>query len=281
MRAWLSRLSGPQAATLAYVALVSATLALSVVAWLVAERSGLGVDWTPDNAWVFLLRNTAISAIVSAVVLRYFYVQHQWKENVRREAAARIEALQARIRPHFLFNSLNTVAALIAIKPEHAERAVEDLSDLFRASLTDDPDGVSLADEIALAERYLHLEALRLGDRLVVEWDVESGSLDQVRVPRLIIQPLVENAVYHGIETRPDGGRVEVVVRDRGGWVEVVIRNPLPEDVDRKSTREGHQMALNNVSQRLSLSLGHEARLETERSDGAFITRLRLPKLQE
>jgi len=281
LRQRLSQLRGPIAATVAYVALVLTTLLLSTLAWSVAEGTGLGEAWMAGDPVFFLLRNTAISAIVSALVLRYFYVQHQWKENVRREATARIEALQARIRPHFLFNSLNTVAALIAIRPELAERAVEDLSDLFRASLNDDPDGVTLADEMALAERYLHLEALRLGDRLRLEWNVPSDCLDEVRVPRLIIQPLVENAVYHGIETRPDGGRVEVTVTDLGSAIQVLIRNPLPDEADSKSSREGHRMALDNVTQRLALALGPEAKLDTERSHGEFITRLRLPKLEE
>lgn len=281
LRQPLARQSGPMAAGLVYAALVLITLALSVFAWWLAGWTGLGQQYLPDNGAMFLLRNTAISAIVSALVLRYFYVQYQWKRNIEREATSRVEALQARIRPHFLFNSLNTVAALIAVRPELAERAVEDLSDLFRASLSDTTDGVSLKEEMALAERYLHLEALRLDERLDIDWDVPEAELERVRVPRLIIQPLVENAVYHGIETRPEGGQIHVVARAREDHVTIVIRNPVPDTEDRPQARRGHQMALENVSQRLRLRLGPAARLETERRDGEFITRLWLPKEME
>jgi len=278
LRRPLATLPRPLAATLAYLALVTTTLILSVLAWWMASWTGLGDEWTSNSINFFLARNVAISAIVSAVTLRYFYVQHQWKINVQREATSRVEALQARIRPHFLFNSLNTVAALIAVKPHIAERAVEDLADLFRASLTDSPDGVSLSEEMALAERYLHLEQLRLDERLQLEWDVPPESLERVRVPRLIIQPLVENAVYHGIETQAEGGRVQVSTRAHAKHVEVVIRNPVPEPGERHNARKGHQMALDNVTQRLKLKMGPNARLTAEHIEGEFVTRLLLPK---
>ncbi|MEA5444991.1 sensor histidine kinase [Gammaproteobacteria bacterium AB-CW1] len=281
LRAPLGRLPRHVSAALAYLALVTTTFLLSLLAWFLAEWSGLGGEWTPDSPWFFLLRNTAISAIVSAVALRYFYIQYQWKHNIQREAEARVEALQARIRPHFLFNSLNTVAALIAVRPEIAERAVEDLSDLFRASLSDAGDGVTLKEEMELAERYLHLEALRLDERLKLHWDVPESAVERVRVPRLIIQPLVENAVYHGIETRPEGGDVEVVARGHEDHVEITIRNPLPDSDDRPTARKGHQMALDNVTQRLKLRMGPKASLQTERGAEEFLTRLRLPRESE
>ncbi|MDQ2069840.1 sensor histidine kinase [Natronospira bacteriovora] len=270
-----------QAAALTYLALVAAILLLSLLAWHLADWSGLGSPWLPADQGQFLFRNTAIGAIVAGVMLRYFHIQNQWKQNVQREATARIEALQARIRPHFLFNSLNTVAALITVRPERAEQAVEDLSDLFRASLSDTPDGVSLADEMSLARRYLNLEGLRLGDRLDVDWRVRDEDLERVRVPRLIIQPLVENAVYHGIETRPEGGRVEVTATPHADHVEVLIENPLPDTDQRPTARRGHQMALDNVTQRLRLKLGPQARLETRRTESRFTTRLRLPREEE
>jgi two-component system, LytTR family, sensor histidine kinase AlgZ len=281
LRGPLARLARPRAAVLTYLVLVTTIFLLSLLAWHLAIWTELGRPWVPVQAKEFLFRNTAIGAIVSLVMLRYFYVQHQWRLNIQREATARIEALQARIRPHFLFNSLNTVAALITVKPDLAEQAVEDLSDLFRASLSETPDGVSLEDEMALARRYLNLEMLRLGDRLEVDWRVPPNSLNSVRVPRLIIQPLVENAVYHGIETRPEGGKVEVTATAREDHVEVLIENPVPNEDQRPTARRGHQMALDNVSQRLRLKLGPEARLETHRDHGRFTTRLRLPREED
>lgn len=277
LRPRLTRLARSQAAVLVYVLLVIITLLLSALAWWVSWYSGIGVEWIGESAWQFLFRNTAISAIASALLLRYFYVQHQWRLNVRREATARIEALQARIRPHFLFNSLNTVAALIPVRPEVAENAVEDLSDLFRAALDDAPDGGPLAEEVDLAERYLRLEALRLGDRLELDWQIPSDAIRGVRVPKLVLQPLMENAVYHGIETRPEGGRIQVRAERDDHGVAIMIRNPAPEG-KRPRGRPGHQMALDNVRQRLHLNFGEAASLGTRECEGRFETRLYLPR---
>src|SRR5690606_1609949 len=170
-------------------------------------------------------RNLCISAIVSAVVLRYFHVQYQWRHQVQRETNLRIEALQARIRPHFLFNSLNTIAALIEAAPESAEQAVEDLADLFRASLGDANTLVSLEEEIALAQLYQRLEEKRLGERLRVDWKITDAANQQL--PRLTLQPLLENAIHHGIEKLPDGGTVTVTGERTDKGYRLMVRNPL------------------------------------------------------
>lgn len=278
LRRLLSRLPARFSALLVYLLLVSLTALLSVITWWTAWYTGLGEQWIGESAAWFTVRNTLIGGIVGALILRYFYVQHQWVLNVRREAAARVDALQARIRPHFLFNSLNTVAALIPVRPDMAEHAVEDLSDLFRAALDDNPEGGPLAEEVDLAERYLRLEALRLSDRLEMDWRVTAEDVRGIRAPKLVLQPLMENAVYHGIETRPAGGRIEVSAQRDPEGVEIIIRNPLPE-ARRSSGRPGHQMAMDNVRQRLALQWGKRAWLRTrEGEDGTFETRLYLPR---
>ena len=150
--------------------------------------------------------------IVTALLLRYFFVTHQWQKHVRTEARSRIEALQARIRPHFLFNSLNTIAALTRSDPARAEEAVEDLADLFRATLRDSHSPLRLKEELELTRIYQRIEELRLGERLKVRWDVAELPM-RAFVPGLTVQPLLENAIYHGIEPLEHGGTVTVTGR--------------------------------------------------------------------
>ena len=281
LRRLLSRVAARFSALLVYFLLVALTALLSAISWWTGWYIGAGTAWIGESASWFVLRNTLISAIFTALILRYFYVQHQWVLNVRREAAARVDALQARIRPHFLFNSLNTVAALIPVRPDMAEHAVEDLSDLFRAALDDSPQGGPLAEEVDLAERYLRLEALRLSDRLELDWQITAEDVRGIRAPKLVLQPLMENAVYHGIETQPDGGRIEVCAERDDEGVEIIVRNPLPQ-ARRSSGRPGHQMAMDNVRQRLALQWGDRAWLRTrECEDGTFETRLYLPREED
>ena len=151
------------------------------------------------------LQNLAVCAIATGLALRYFYVTHQWQANVEAEAQSRVRALQARIRPHFLFNSMNTIASLTRSNPKVAEQAIADLSDLFRASLREHRERIPLAHEIEIARAYERVERLRLGERLQVDWQVDGLPMD-AKVPALILQPLLENAVYHGIEPLDQGG---------------------------------------------------------------------------
>ncbi|HET7175636.1 MAG TPA: histidine kinase [Gammaproteobacteria bacterium] len=273
-RRYLARMPLARAATLSFVLLLMVTLAMSEIAYQLSMNTGAGRELLPASHAGFVLRNLVICAIVSALVLRYFYVLHQWKSNVRREAGARFEILQARIRPHFLFNSMNTIAALIRGRPELAERAIEDLSDLFRASLSDAGVNVLLAEEIALAKQYAEIETLRLGERLRLEWRLE-GVPEDASLPRLVLQPLIENAIYHGIEPRDQGGTVSVHGSLESRVISIEIRNPLPPAGT--PTRQGHQMALDNVRERLGLTWPGRATLEQERSTEEFCVRLRFP----
>jgi two-component system sensor histidine kinase AlgZ len=273
-RRYLVRMPLRRAATLSYLLLLVVTLVMSEIAFRLSMNTGAGRELLPASHTGFVLRNLAICAIVSALVLRYFYVLHQWRSNVQREAGARFEILQARIRPHFLFNSMNTIAALIRGRPELAERAIEDLSDLFRASLSDSGEHVSLSEELSLAKQYAEIETLRLGDRLTLDWRLD-GVPEDASLPRLTLQPLIENAIYHGIEPRDQGGCVQVTGGRDGGLLHIEIRNPLPPEGT--PGRSGKRMALDNVRERLGLSWPGRARLEQERTPEEFCVRLTFP----
>ncbi|HET9680097.1 MAG TPA: histidine kinase [Gammaproteobacteria bacterium] len=278
LRRYLARLSERLAITLTLLALIVSTAALSEAAWQVAQLSGAAAQALfPLNHAGFILRNAIIALIVSVLVLRYFYVQHQWQDNVRREASARIAALQARIRPHFLFNSMNTIAALIRTAPAAAEQAVEDLADLFRASLAEPDKLATLQDELQLTRMYARLEELRLGERLTIDWDLDALPADAL-LPPLTLQPLLENAVYHGIEPAAAGGTVAL----RGGiiakspeklWLQVT--NPLPPVGSR--TRSGNRLALDNIRQRLLLAFGEQGELHITTQDHSFCVTLHWP----
>ncbi|MBL4850885.1 MAG: histidine kinase [Gammaproteobacteria bacterium] len=227
----------------------------------------------------FILRNVAISLIICAVALRYFYVQHQSRLSIRAEARSRLHALQARIRPHFLFNSMNTIASLTRSNPELAETVVEDLADLFRNNLNTSNNATRLADEIDLTRRYLNIEQLRLGERLQTQWRVDMLP-DNAAVPPLLLQPLVENAVYHGIEPCVNGGCIRIQGRFEADMICLTISNPLPITTTPQGTQtnsKGLGMALENTRQRLAGWYEGEGHLATENKDGQFIVTLTLP----
>ena len=222
----------------------------------------------------FLLRNLGISAIVTAIALRYFYVQFQWRANLESEAQSRIQALQSRIRPHFLFNSMNTIASFTRTKPELAEQVVEDLADLFRVSLGDARIPVSLSRELEVCREYLRIEELRLGERLKMDWMVDDLPGD-AQLPALSLQPLLENAVYHGIEPAPDGGTITLRGEREGDRLQIVISNTLSPDAG--NTREGNQMAQENVRQRLQAFFGPSSDLTAEAFENTYRVCITIP----
>ncbi|HET7674337.1 MAG TPA: histidine kinase, partial [Gammaproteobacteria bacterium] len=257
-----------------YIFLLATTAFLSECAYQVSAVTGIAPGVIAESHLPFIGRNLIISAIINALVLRYFYVNRQWKKNVEREAQSRIEALQARIRPHFLFNSLNTIAALIAAQPRVAERAIEDLADLFRASLGAAGTVVSLADEVALTREYEHIEKLRLGERLRVDWRIDQLP-GEARVPQLMLQPVLENAIYHGIEPLPAGGVIEVDGHRTQNDIIIRVTNPIaPLGSPR---RRGNSMALDNVRERLRLLYGSAATVDADMAGERFQLTLRFP----
>jgi two-component system sensor histidine kinase AlgZ len=186
--------------------------------------------------------------------------------------------LQALIRPHFLFNSMNTIASLTRSDPRMAERAVEDLADLLRANLGGPKNHSTLEDELEIATIYQRIEKLRLGDRLNVRWDLGEIPLNAL-LPNLTLQPLIENAIYHGVELVPDGGEVVVTGRQQDGRLVIEISNPLVSDA--RALREGNQMALSNIRQRFELKYGLRAQVVVRETESSFTVRLEFPLEEE
>ena len=226
---------------------------------------------SPDG----FLRGTLWTLGASLATMAYF----RWLQISHMPALgeARILALTARIRPHFFFNSLNGVLGVMRSNPKRAELALESLAELFRELMRDSRDLVTLCDEIELCNRYLDLERLRLGDRLQVKWDLKYAPLN-AKVPPLMLQPLMENAVYHGIESSLEPGQIAVRIVRKGNVLEINISNPA-ENPGRRVA--GNRMALNNIRERLALFFDMEATLMTEEKDGQFRVRIRMPLRRE
>jgi two-component system sensor histidine kinase AlgZ len=218
-----------------------------------------------------LARTLAIAATVVLVMIGYFRLFA--KAYSPAIAEARLQALQARIRPHFLFNSLNAVLSLIRRDPKRAERALEDLAGLFRTLMSEPRQFVSLADEIALLERYAALEQLRLGERLRITWELDGAPSDAL-LPPLVLQPLLENAVYHGVEPATGTGEVLVRIERRGDRVRACIENPY---VEGEQQRAGNRMALENIRERLLLFFDAEARIDTSARGERYRVDIEMP----
>jgi two-component system sensor histidine kinase AlgZ len=282
-RGLLSRQDVRTGSAIALVLALAVTALVTEAAWWFDEytRRSLGAGNPLPLALhlQLLARNLVVCLIAVGLALRYFYVAHQWQANVEAEAQSRVRALQARIRPHFLFNSMNTIAMLTRRDPAAAERAVLDLADLFRANLSETRVRISLADEIEIARTYERIEQQRLGARLRIDWDLGDLPLD-LEVPALLLQPLVENAIYHGIETLPEGGVVAVRGRRDGRDVEIVIENPIAATA--APTRgSGNRIGLDSVRERLELVFPGRASVVAQAAQDRFRVVLRLPLAAE
>ena len=272
-------------------ALLLSLLSLYVLSkWLSRQRYALGIalvlllaaGWTTlvlrasmlpgEVATAFgMLRTWVLCAMLAAFLLAYFF----WRRRAYSPALtdARLQALQARIRPHFLFNSINAVLSLIRNDPQRAEAALEDLAELFRALMQDNRRLSTLADEVNLCRQYLNLEQLRLGERLRIDWDIATMPQDAL-VPQLLLQPLVENAIYHGVEPGVEPGTVRIRIAREQDQVRLLLVNPYhPEH----HHRAGNRMALSNISERLALHFDVEASLATQVTGDRFEIRIVLP----
>ena len=281
-RARLARYDAPRITFASFGLVLTVTLLLSEATYWLGRMAlaslGTSTGFFPTQHASFVAGNLAIASIIGALLLRYFYVTHQWRMNVEMEARSRVAALQARIRPHFLFNSMNTIASLTRSNPELAEQAVEDLADLFRASLGEAGHQIEIRDELEMARVYQRIEQLRLGERLVVDWQVQELP-DRALIPALTVQPLLENAIYHGIEPRPDGGTVTVTGGERGDMLYISVANPLPPRT--AGRHEGNRMALANIRERLLLAYGERARLAIDATAESFQVTVMFPRLEE
>jgi len=270
LRQRLCRLHNWSAGLLVWLLMLAITFGVSEISIYLLDLRRLG-----QGHLFFLLKNLAVSAIVAALVLRYLYLQFLWRQQVLAESQAHLQSLQSRIRPHFLFNSMNTIASLIRSRPELAEETIHDLSDLFRASLSDARNLSTLGDELELARGYLRIENQRLGDRLQVTWDLDELPLE-AKMPSLMLQPLLENAVYHGIEPTPGPGTIEIVGRYRRHRVNISIRNSQPAEL-REGRSSGNKMALDNIRQRLQGCYQERAGLTQSEVDGGYQVRMFFP----
>ena len=272
LRTPLQRLPMRNGFLIAWIAGVLVTALASAVVCRMDQILGLDLTVPAGSSWRFVAANAAICALIAAALLRYLFVLERWRERVRAASKAQVDALQARIRPHFLFNSMNTIASLIRSRPAEAERTVEDLSDLFRAALGADGQPGTLGEELDLVARYLQIERLRLGERLRVEMDVDELPRD-FALPRLLLQPLIENAIYHGIQPRADGGTLGVRGRRLADAIEIVVCNPLPQALP----ASGNGIALANVRARIGYHFGAHASLHVQAGPENWIVTMRLP----
>ena len=266
----------PLLARLAYWQGATAVLLLVVMVVLAIYHLG-GELYAPliDYGYFHSWRYALLSAAVTALLLAYFRLRAQALSPALYEA--RLQALQARIRPHFLFNSINAVLGIVRADPKRAETALEDMSDLFRMAMTHSGDLVPVRHEVALARQYLALEQLRLGDRLKADWHIEEMP-DDALIPPLMLQPLLENAVYHGIEPLAGGGTIDIRLYRSGNEVHLEMYNLRQEQ---GAHHVGNKMALTNIRERLALQFDVEARYTVEAGKGFYRVHIMLPYVKE
>jgi two-component system sensor histidine kinase AlgZ len=274
-RHWLNRMQDVWTITLSYLLILAVALVITELAWwslyILPDRG----NYFSQAHGIFFLRCFGISAIVGALALRYFYIQHQWRRNIESAALSQFQALQSRIRPHFLFNCMNTIASLTRKQPALAEEAIEDLADLFRVSLMDERQLSTFADEHTLCQRYLNIEKHRLGKRLNVIW--ETGDLPaNALMPALILQPFLENAIYHGIELLHEGGTIMITGTRQQADLVITIDNPLPDN-DSAIHHEGNQLAQENVRQRIESVFQGSGNLKITTEDRHYVVQITIP----
>ena len=275
---FIATVSEVRAACFSYFLILTVTLIISEIAWYFLYVFPQRITVNDNTHILFLSRSLGISAIVSAMVLRYLYVQHQWRKNIETITSARYQALQARIRPHFLFNCMNTIASLTRKSPRLAEQSIEDLTDLFRASLAEPDKLIKITDEWTVCKTYLRIEKHRLADRLSIDWDIDILPKDAL-VPPLCLQPILENAIYHGIERLPDGGVITIKgeFSDRVLFIRVI--NPVPaRQLD--DMHKGNKQAQENIRQRLRTVFGDQGDLIIETDADSYTVSVRLPYKQ-
>ncbi|HQN64900.1 MAG TPA: histidine kinase [Methylophilus sp.] len=241
------------------IAIITAALGFIINQYIVFD--------TPMN----MSRAILLALITTGIVLYYLHLlQRAYSPAI---AEARLQALQARIRPHFLFNSINAVLSLIRSQPKRAESALEDLSDLFRVLMGDNRELVPLSQEIALCKQYLNIEKLRLDERLELDWRIDETTMNAL-IPPLLLQPLLENAVYHGIEPLEAGGKITIEISSKHQDLMIDISNPYSPEKDHHS---GNKMALKNIKERLQLHFDLEASLITRQAGNRYHVFIRLP----
>lgn len=278
IRPWLVRLDAVWGGIATFSVIQAATLLMTWLAHDGPLNPGHAVSFAHLDG-IHYLKILGVSGLVTAAWLRYLYIQSRWHQQIRAEGEARLDALQARMRPHFLFNSLNTIASLTRNNPKMAEELLLDLAELFRAVLRKEAKWVKLKDEVGLTCQYLNIERQRLGERLRVDWRLR-GAPEDALVPPLSIQPLVENAIYHGIEPSQAGGKITIDGQLTKRHLVLTVKNTLPE-MDTRRSRRGTQLALANLRARLEACFPGEARLLTSVVDNCYQVRMIFPCLRK
>ena len=250
-------------------------LVIALTSWAVAELGGeiffSPTEFDAFNVW----RRSILSVLVAAGLLAYFRLRALSLSPALPKA--RLQALQARIRPHFLFNSINAVLGIVRSNPKRAESALEDMADLFRMAMADNREMVTLKREVELSRQYLALEQLRLGERLKVDWQTRDMPQDAL-IPPLILQPLLENAVYHGIEPLNEGGAITVKIYRSGKEMHLDVYNPRQPG---SKKHNGNKMALDNIRERLELQFDVEARYIVETGKDYYHVHILIPYIKE
>jgi two-component system sensor histidine kinase AlgZ len=266
---------------------IALTLVLVALAVFIIHCLEFWLYGEPEQFTAVLVRRLVFTLVLFVYLFRQALLNQRLKQRESAELRAQVQALQSRIRPHFLFNSMNVIASLIPVDAEKAEQVVEDLSELFRASLQQAGSFVSVSEELELCRRYINIETLRLGDRLKVSWDVEAPPRD-AEMPLLMIQPLIENAVYHGIQPLSEGGIIHVNLVFHEGQMVLTMTNPLKEldkaadeatskNYSPKPPAKGNSIAIDKIRQRLEVVYGENATLVTKQQGNRFKTTLTCP----
>ena len=272
---FIRRMSALGGSIVVFLLLLCVTaLATELMVYMLFELGLIAERW-PEWRESLLARSLIIAGLIGIPGLRYLFLRHRAETDAREQQEAKLQALQSRIRPHFLFNSMNSVASLTRTDPDKAESVLQDLADLFRVLLADARKLVPISAEREISRQYLEIEKMRLGDRLNVKWHV-SNVPRYAMIPALTLQPLLENAIYHGIEPRFAGGTVRIELWTEGDTLQVMISNPLP-DVPSASHGQGNKIAQDNTRQRLMTQFGDRATMQVFEQGGQYHVKLGMP----
>ncbi len=261
--------------------LEAVVLCMSMAQLVILVDNGAGLHLISSSLppYKLILTTGIISALLAGVLLRYTAIWQRWHLQTQQQARMELENLQARLRPHFLYNTLNTIAALVTQKPDDAIDAIEDLSDLLRQSLQPKSRLVSLTQEIQLCKQYLQLMQWRLGERLQTDWQISPDLVtDNWQIPPLTLQALVENAVLHGIQPLPDGGLLILQLNTTNHRLQIVVSNPIAGEITRENaSANGTGTAILDLQRRLGLVYQGGAQLQQQKDQRRYIVKLELP----
>ncbi len=265
-----------QTALISYLIILVVTLLVAEIAYWITRNADPALFPFQFQHSEILFISFVVSAITGLVALRYFYLRYETEKTMEAEAHAQLIALQARIKPHFLFNCMNTILGLMRAEPRLAEKMLENLAELMRTGLSNVNMLVQFSEETMLTNRYIEMEQLRFSERLQVKCDFDEIPGNAL-VPSLSLQPLIENAIYHGIEPLPDGGIIDITGRFKDNKIHIKIVNPVPDQSQIKFKRKGHRIAMDNVTQRLTKHFGKKATLTSFKKDNKYTVNLCIP----